>query len=205
MRVVGIAGSLRRNSWNRKLLRIALDILRSKGVEVEEVSLKDIPPYNADVEDAQGYPPAVAAFRNAIHAADAVVIASPEYNNSVPGVLKNAIDWASRPPDVFYGKPVFVMGASPGRSGAARMHMHLSYILESMGAWVLPQPRVLLSEVARVISEDGQVTDPLVGELLEMAMVRLLDFIRRLTGKSVGPQPQDGHRAGVATTESRTA
>lgn len=205
MKVIGITGSLRRNSWNRKLLRIALGILRSKGVEVEEVSLEGIPLYNADMEGAQGYPPVVAAFRNAIRAADAVVIASPEYNNSVPGVLKNAIDWASRPPNVFYGKPVFVMGASPGRSGAARMHMHLSYILESMGAWVLPQPRVLLSEVARVISEDGQVTDPLVGELLEMAMVRLLDFTRHLTGKSVALEPLDGHRAGVAAMESRAA
>lgn len=175
MKVLGISGSLRSESWNRKLLHRALDVVRGRGAMVEELDLEQLPMYNPDLEADLGYPPAVVAMRDAISDADAIVISSPEYNSSVPAVLKNAVDWASRPPNVLFDKPVFIMGASPGRSGAGKMHMHLSYILESIGAWVVPQPRILLPEIAKVLTPEGQFKDLLVEELMENAMGRLLD------------------------------
>src|SRR4026209_985314 len=122
---VGIAGSLRRASINRGLIRAAVDGAPA-GTSVVPYELADIPMFNADVE-AGGDPPAVADFKRAIASADALLIATPEYNHCVPGVLKNAIDWASRPAreSVLTGKPVAIMGASTGRGGTARAQAHL--------------------------------------------------------------------------------
>lgn len=180
MNVLGISGSLRQDSWNHKLLQAAGQILESKGADVEIVGLEHVEMYHPDVERELGYPEGAAAFRDAIDRADAIVIASPEYNSSVPGVLKNAIDWASRSPNVFNDKVVFIMGAGPGRSGAAKMHMHLVSILESIGAWVVPQPHVLLPNVATILAPDGELIDESVGELLDEAMSRLLETAVRL-------------------------
>ena len=183
MLVLGIAASLRRESWNRKLLHQAFGILRDKEIEVEELDLKPIPMYNRDVEEV-GFPKAVLDFRHAIQKADAVLIASPEYNNSMPGVLKNAIEWASRRPNVLDGKVMFVMCTTSGRSGGSRMHMHLSYSLEAEGAWVLHQPKVLLPNVTDILAADGSIIDPSVTELLDQAMVRLLQMARILGQQS---------------------
>ena len=114
--VVGISGSLRRGSHNSAALRAAQE-LAPPGMAIEiYAGLRDIPPYDEDVRQAEGYPPAVADLRERLAAADAVLIVTPEYNYSVPGVLKNAIDWASRPPEQpFSGKPIAIMGAAPAR------------------------------------------------------------------------------------------
>jgi chromate reductase, NAD(P)H dehydrogenase (quinone) len=126
IRVLGISGSLRRGSFNTAALRAARELVPT-GMELEIYEgLREIPPYDDDLRQGQGYPPAVAELRARIKAADALLIATPEYNYSVPGVLKNAIDWASRPPEQpFDGKPIAIMGASPGALGTARAQYHL--------------------------------------------------------------------------------
>ena len=138
MRVLGIAGSLRRGSHNRALLRAAAALL-PPGVELEEWrGLADLPAYDEDL-DAVSVPAPVAGLRRAIAAADAVVIATPEYNSSVPGALKNALDWASRPwPEhSLRGKPVCVIGASTGLYGAVWAQAELCKILNAIGADVV--------------------------------------------------------------------
>ncbi|MCV0402701.1 MAG: NAD(P)H-dependent oxidoreductase [Chloroflexi bacterium] len=132
-RVLGICGSLRVDSHNRRLLEAATDALPHADWAIAR--LRGIPAYDADIE-ARGLPPAVVQLKDQIGDADAIVIATPEYNHSIPGVLKNAIDWASRPAmrSPFVGKPVLMMGASPGRGGAQRALAHLRQVLESMEA-----------------------------------------------------------------------
>src|ERR1700686_3470048 len=124
MNILGISGSLRKGSFNTAALRSARD-LAPEGVAIETADLTEIPLYNEDVR-AQGYPPAVERFREQIRAADALLFATPEYNLSLSGVLKNAIDWASRPPDQpFGGKPAAIMGAGAGMAGTARAQYDL--------------------------------------------------------------------------------
>lgn len=179
MKVLGICGSLRRDSWNLKLLKAALDVVARKGNDVELYDLTPLPMYNRDVELA-GYPPETIRFRDAVERADAVVVASPEYNNSMTAALKNAIEWASRRPNVLLDKVFFVMGASPGRSGATRMHVHTVYSLESEGAWVVPRPRVLLPNIDSILTPEGELIDETVGELLDEAMAKTLGTATRL-------------------------
>ena len=145
-RVLGICGSLRLASYNRRLLEAATEVLPD--VEWTIARLRGIPPYDSDIE-ARGVPPAVQQLRDQIEGADAIVVATPEYNHSIPGVLKNAIDWASRPAmsSPFVAKPVLMMGASPGRAGAVRALNHLREVLESMGA--VPLPDVVSVPVVR--------------------------------------------------------
>ena len=136
-RVLGIAGSLRMESYNRRLLEAATEALPDVDWTIGRI--RAVPPFDADIE-ARGIPPAVERLKDQIAEADAIVIATPEYNHSVPGVLKNAIDWASRPPDrsPLVGKPVVLLSASPGRGGGRRALDHLRQILESTDAEVLP-------------------------------------------------------------------
>ena len=142
--ILGFAGSLRQDSYNRALLRAARE-LAPEGMIVDVFDLAPIPLYNADVE-AQGDPDPVAAFKRAIQQADAVLIATPEYNHGVPGVTKNAIDWASRPPRnaVLSGKPVGIMGASPGITGTARGQSQLRQAFEFTNSYAMPQPELLV-------------------------------------------------------------
>ena len=116
MRIVGVAGSLRRGSYNAALLRAAVEVA-PQGCTIDIASIREIPLYDGDVEATTGPPASVVAFKQAILAANGLLLASPEYNNSLPGVLKNAIDWASREPSPFDDKPIAVMGATPGRGG----------------------------------------------------------------------------------------
>ena len=136
-RIVGIAGSLRVGSYNRRLLEAATEELADADWTIAR--LRAIPPYDADIE-ARGLPPAVALLKDQLTDCDAVVIATPEYNRSVPGLLKNAIDWVSRPAhrSPLVGKPVVLMGASPGRGGAGKALDHLRNVLEATDADVLP-------------------------------------------------------------------
>ncbi len=164
-RVLGIAGSLRSDSYNRRLLEAATEELPEADWKIAR--LRSIPPYDADVE-ARGLPPGVAQLKDQVAWADAIVIATPEYNHSIPGLLKNAIDWASRPAmrSPFAGKPVVLMGASPGRGGARRALDHLRQVLESMDAKPLPEQLSVGSVRERV--RDGGFDEALRAELREI-------------------------------------
>ncbi|HEY2939325.1 MAG TPA: NADPH-dependent FMN reductase [Gaiellaceae bacterium] len=159
MRVLGIPGSLRAGSYNRALLRAARE-LAPAGMEIVDFDIRELPFYDGDVE-AAGDPEPVTAFKDAIRSADAVLIATPEYNRGVPGVLKNAIDWASRPPlgSPLSGKPVAIMGASTGLGGTARAQEQLRAALEFSRAHVLAQPELLVPEAYLSFDADGRLTD----------------------------------------------
>lgn len=159
MTFLGIAGSLRRASYNRGLIRAAVDVA-PPGTSISVCDLADLPMFNADVE-ASGEPGSVAAFKDAIAAADALLIATPEYNHCVPGVLKNAIDWASRPArrSVLTSKPVAIMGASTGRGGTARAQAHLRDGLAYTNGLVLALPEVLVGESSVKFDLDGNLVD----------------------------------------------
>ena len=173
--LVGLSGSLRKASTNTALLRAAAELVPD-GATLEILSIRDLPLYDADVQ-AQGMPEAVLALQEAILAADGVVIASPEYNYSVPGVLKNAIDWLSRTdPQPFAGKPVGIMGASPGRLGTARMQYHLRQIFVFLDGHVLNRPEVMVSGAFQAI-QGGRLVDEksreMVGRLVAAVCERV--------------------------------
>ena len=172
MRVCGIAGSLRKASYNRALLRAAIE-LAPPGMEVAPFDrLRDVPLYDGDIE-AAGDPEPVTALKTAIRSADALLVVTPEYNYGVPGVLKNAIDWASRPStgSVLNGKPAAIMGASAGRAGTARAQLALRQSFVFTQTLVMPAPELLIAEANKRFSEDGRLTDETtrrhVRELLE--------------------------------------
>lgn len=174
MTVVGIAGSLRQHSFNRGLIRAAAEVAPG-GVAVRIFDLAGVPLYNQDVEDA-GEPESVVALKRAIGAADALLIATPEYNHGIPGVLKNAIDWASRPrrTSPLLDKPVAVMGASTGRGSTARAQAQLRDAFVFTGACVMPLPEVMVGSAATRFDEDGNLIDPEVRE----SVARLLEALR---------------------------
>jgi chromate reductase, NAD(P)H dehydrogenase (quinone) len=176
MTILGIAGSLREASYNRALLRTARELL-PEGVKLREFDLRALPFYDADVE-AAGDPEAVVALKKAIREADALLIATPEYNRGVPGVLKNAIDWASRPPlaSPLAGKPVAIVGASTGRGGTARAQEQLNAALEYSRATVLEQPEVLVPEAFMRFDEHGELVD----ESVRADLAELLDALVRV-------------------------
>jgi chromate reductase, NAD(P)H dehydrogenase (quinone) len=158
IRVLGLSGSLRQASYNTALLRAAQD-LAPEGTTIEIYDLSSIPMYNDDVRLA-GYPDEVARFRDAIRDADAVLIATPEYNRSVPGVLKNAIDWASRRPDQpFAGKPLAIVGASNGALGAAFANHHLRQIFVFMDARMVNGPEVMVGGARDKFDAAGNLVD----------------------------------------------
>ncbi len=156
--VLGLSGSLRRDSLNTALLHEAAR-LAPTGMRIDVATLHDIPLYDGDLE-AEGIPAAVTALAERIAAADAMLIVSPEYNYSLPGVLKNGIDWLSRVKGKpFAGKPLALMGTSPGRFGTARMQYHLRQVLLFTEAWVLPKPEVMLGGGAQLFDADGRLVD----------------------------------------------
>src|SRR5688500_5787480 len=156
--VLGIAGSLREASYNRGLLRAAAELL-PEGMELEVYTLDGLPFYNADVE-AEGIPAIVQQLKDRVDAADALLIATPEYNYSVPAVLKNAIDWMSRAPkNVLDGKPIALMGASIGNFGTARVQLHLRQIFVFTGSLVMVKPLVHVIRAKELFDERGNLTD----------------------------------------------
>jgi chromate reductase len=164
--VLGVAGSLRLGSLNRALLRAAAK-LAPAGITIEPFDLADVPLYNGDVE-AAGDPPGVAAFKDAIRAADAVLFVTPEYNHGVPGVMKNAVDWASRPARdaALNGKPVGIIGASPGATGTARGQSQLRQAFEFTNSFCMPQPEILVFRAHEKFNADGELTDAKTIEFL---------------------------------------
>ena len=181
MKILGICGSLRRESWNLKLLDRAMDAFVSHRIDTEVFDLNGGPMYHPDTESANGIPPEAERMRQSIRDADAVVVACPEYNSSMTSALKNAFEWASRGDNVLDGKVFFVIGTGPGRSACARMHMHATYSLESEGAIVVHQPRVLLPTVANFMTQDGTITDPSITELLNQAAESVISTAERLS------------------------
>src|SRR3954447_13324115 len=158
MKVIGLSGSLRRGSFNTAALRAAQE-LAPEGMTIETGEIGDFPLYNDDVR-AAGYPLPVERLRSQLAAADAVLFVTPEYNYSVPGVLKNAIDGASRPPtQPFDGKPVAIMGASPGLLGTARAQYHLRQIFVFLNGMVLNRPEVMIAQAGGRFDAEGRLTD----------------------------------------------
>lgn len=178
--VLGFAGSLRTGSYNRALLRAAQE-LAPDGMTLDVFDLDGVPLYNADVE-SQGDPERVAAFKDAIRAADAVLIATPEYNHGVPGVTKNAVDWASRPPRAapLGGKPVGVIGASPGMTGSARGQSQLRQAFEFTNSFCMPQPEILVARAHEKFDEEGRLTDETTRTYLGRYLVALAAWVDRL-------------------------
>jgi len=169
MKVLGISGSLRAGSYNTMALKAAQK-LAPAGMTIEIASIADIPLYNDDVR-AQGDPEPVSRLKAAIRAADAVLIVTPEYNFSIPGVLKNALDWMSRPPEPpFGGKCVAIMGASPGPVGTARVQYDLRKVLVFLDAFCVNKPEVFIANCASKFDAQGNLTDEagakFIGELL---------------------------------------
>jgi chromate reductase len=155
---LGISGSLRTGSLNTALLRVAVALV-PEGVTLKIADIADIPLYHGDVE-TEGLPAAVQALRAQIKAADALVFATPEYNYSIPGVLKNAIDWASRPPEhPFAGKPIAIMGASPGALGSARAQYHLRQMFIFMDGKLLNKPEIMVAGAIGKFDAQGNLTD----------------------------------------------
>lgn len=180
LRVAGIAGSLRAGSYNRALLRAAQE-LAPPGMTIEIVDLHAIPLFNEDVE-AQGDPEPVAALKSAIRQADALLVSTPEYNHGIPGVLKNAIDWASRPPrsSVLNGKPAAIMGASPGMVGTARSQSQLRQAFVFTGTLALLQPEVLVARAHERFDAAGRLADEPTRHHVRRLLEALADWTRRL-------------------------
>jgi len=180
MKILGISGSLRRDSFNTRLLHVAQDAAPD-GVTIELFDLAAIPLYNEDVR-AVGYPAPVAALREAIRGADALLFATPEYNYSVSGVLKNAIDWASRPPDPpLLDKPAAVMGASTGLNGTVRAQFHLRQILVGVNVHLVNRPEVMIRMAAEKFDTAGALTDEKGREQVAALVTGLVDWTNRLT------------------------
>ena len=180
LNVVGIAGSLRRGSYNRGLIRAAVD-LAPAGMRLSALDLADLPMFNADVE-AEGDPDSVRRLKEAIGTADALLVATPEYNRCVPGVLKNAIDWASRPArhSVLTNKPVAIMGASTGGGGTARAQAHLRDGLGYTNGLVLPQPEVLVPFASSRFDEAGNLHDEGTKDAIRDLLVALAGWVQQL-------------------------
>jgi chromate reductase, NAD(P)H dehydrogenase (quinone) len=156
--VAGIAGSLRRGSFNRGLLRAAVESAPG-GMRIETLAIRDLPLYDADL-DVDGGPEPVQVFKAGILAADGIFIATPEYNYSIPGVLKNALDWASRAPErALNDKPVALAGATTGRWGTVRSQLALRQALMFPSCRVMPAPMLTIPEARRHFDEDGNLTD----------------------------------------------
>lgn len=168
--IIGISGSLRRQSFNTALLRTAAGLMPSGSV-LDIRTLHGIPLYNVDEEAEHGIPPAVATLKDAIVAADGVILATPEYNNSIPGVFKNGIDWLSRPPAdikrVFGGRPVAIMGASPGQFGTTVSQVAWLPVLRTLGMNLWTGGRLVVPRAGKVFDADGTMIDDAIKEQLQ--------------------------------------
>jgi chromate reductase len=177
--ILGFAGSLRKGSYNKALLRAASELV-PEGAKLEIFDLEGIPPFNQDLE--YRVPQKVKEFKAKIRVADALLIATPEHNYSVPGVLKNALDWASRPYDdnSFDGKPVAIMSASPGMLGGARAQYHLRQVLVSLNAHAINRPEVIVASVEEKIDEKGNLADERTRKKIRQLLESLINWTKRL-------------------------
>jgi NAD(P)H-dependent FMN reductase len=180
--IVGIAGSLRRGSYNAALLRAAAAVA-PPGCEVEIASIRGIPLYDGDVEATEGIPDAARDLKERIAKTDGLLLVTPEYNNSIPGVFKNAIDWLSRPPSdiprVFGDRSVALLGASPGRGGTMLSQAAWLPVLRALGVRLWAGPRTFVSGAAKVFDGEGRLLDEQVRKQLEEFMAGFARFAAR--------------------------
>ena len=181
-RIVGISGSLRTGSYNSALLR-ACSAVMPAGTELTLGSIRQIPLYDGDLEASAGIPPAVADLKDAIAAADGLLLVTPEYNNSIPGVFKNAIDWLSRPaidiPRVFGGKPVALIGASPGGFGTILSQNAWLPVFRTLGAQLWSEGRLMVARAQGAFDADGKLIDSKVRDALRGFLEGYVKFIGR--------------------------
>jgi chromate reductase len=184
-KLVGISGSLRRGSFNTALLRAASGLMPD-GAELAVHTIRDIPLYDGDVEASAGIPAPVTALKDAIAAADGLLLVTPEYNNSIPGVFKNAIDWLSRPPAdigrVFGQKKVALIGASPGNFGTILSQAAWLPVLRTLGTVFWSEGRLLVSRAGTVFDQNGALTDPKIKEQLAGFLRGFVAFVRSAGG-----------------------
>ena len=179
IRILGIAGSLRRASYNRAALRAAM-VVAPQDAALDTFELDGIPGFNQDEE--QNPPAKVIELKRRIREADAILIVTPEYNYSIPGVLKNSIDWASRPygDSAWNGKPVAVMGASVGTIGTARAQYHLRQVFVFLNMFPINQPEVMISNAGERFDAQGNLKDETTKKLMRQLLQSLADWTRRL-------------------------
>jgi chromate reductase len=182
VKILGFVGSLRKGYYNKSLMRAALGLLPNDAT-LEVFDLEGIPPFNQDFERQP--PQIVKTFKDKIKAADALLIASPEYNYSIPGVLKNAIDWASRPygDNAFEGKPVAIMSASTGRLGGARAQYHLRQSFVFINVFPINRPEVMMPNAQEHVDVNGNLTDEITRQLIRQLLEALAQWARKVAGK----------------------
>jgi chromate reductase len=180
--ITGFAGSLRKNSYNKRLLRAAAGLL-PEFTQLELLDIDGIPLYNQDMEESR-IPDIVLRFKEEIERADAVLITTPEYNHSYPGVLKNAIDWASRPHgrNSFDSKPVAVMSAAPGMFGGVAAQDQLKQVLMALNMHVVAQPAVIVTSADRKFGPNNELIDGDAKRFMRQLLANLVDLTRRLAG-----------------------
>ncbi len=183
--IIGISGSLRKGSYNAALLRAAVALAPAE-LRIEVASIADIPLYNGDVETASGIPAAVTSLKDRLAAADGLLMVTPEYNQSVPGVFKNAIDWLSRPgkdiPRVFGDKPVGVIGATPGMGGTRLAQTAWLTVLRTLGTQPWFGKQLYVAGAGQVFDAEGQLVDAKVKELLSEYLAGLAKFVASRQG-----------------------
>ncbi|MBX3616694.1 NADPH-dependent FMN reductase [Nitrosomonas sp.] len=181
VKILGISGSLRDRSYNTALLRAAREILNGDAV-LDIATLHDIPLYNEDIESIEGIPQAVVALQEKLVLADGVLLATPEYNNSIPGVLKNAIDWLSRPPKeiprIFRDRPIAVIGATMGGFGTVLSQNALLPVLRRLGMRPWFGEQMMVSKAHNVFDETGKITDAVINQQLEKFLTGYIHFIQ---------------------------
>lgn len=190
--ILGIAGSLRRGSYNRGALRAAQELV-TDGAKIEIFDLDGIPPFNQDEE--KNPPENVKELKERVRAADGILFSTPEYNYSVPGVLKNAIDWASRPygDSAWNGKPVAVMGASPSNLGTARAQYHLRQSFVFLNMHPMNGPEVMISNAYERFDEQGNLKDAKTKEAIQKMLQNFVVWIRQVeAGKSARSKASAG-------------
>lgn len=180
IRILGIAGSLRRESYNRFALRAATQLV-PEGATIEVFELDGIPGFSQD--DEQNPPEKVTELKRRVRGADAILFVTPEYNYSVPGVLKNAIDWASRPygDSAWNGKPAAIMGASVGAIGTARAQYHLRQMMVFLNMFPINQPEVMIGNASERFDNQGNLTDDTSKELIRQLVQNLVEWTRRIS------------------------
>src|SRR5579863_8656791 len=193
VRILGIAGSLRRGSYNRAALCQA-KLLAPENSEIDIFQLDGIPMFNQD--DEKHPPSSVLELKKRIRRADALLIVTPEYNYSIPGVLKNALDWACRPygDSAWSGKAAAIMGASPGAIGTARAQYHLRQILVALNVFTVNQPEVIIADAAHRFDENGNLIHEPTKQLIQELLKNLVDWTRRIS-----PAPESTSTSNFAT------